>query len=151
MRAVCLALLICSASLDAAETVHELSPGPSGVFDLAEVSGERVPMATVPGTLGGTVVFESSGLVERRVSYLVSTRGTVLESLASGTFEVRADTIDLLLGERDVAEEDRWRMVATLAGDTLVLRHQDFADEVAVVEVYVRRNVPARSLVSMRR
>lgn len=150
MRAVCLGLAVCSVCLIAAEAVHGSPPRPSGVFDLAEVSGEPVPIATVPGALGGTVVLESSGLVERRVSYLVSTQGAVLESLASGTFEVRDDTIELLLGERDVASEDSWRMLAKLDGDTLVLRHQDLADDVAV-EVYIRRAVPARSLVSMRR
>ncbi len=150
MRALCLALLVCSAPLVATEVVQDSPPKPFGVFDLTEVSGERVPTATVPGALGGTVVFESSGLVERRVSYLLSTQGAVLESLASGTFEVREDTIELLLGEREVAEEDRWRMLAILEGDTLVLRHLALADEPVVVEVYLRRN-PVRSLVSMRR
>jgi hypothetical protein len=127
------------ASVDCGETTRpqldprsELDPQiAAGTYVLEAVSGR--------GPVSGAFVLTGSGGAERRVQY-APPRGTgAREYVATGTFRLRAYSIDFALREDEGRSPYVWRPRGEWSAGRFNIRHPDPADGPDIVETYRRQ------------
>jgi hypothetical protein len=103
----------------------------AGTYVLETVSGR--------GPISGAFVLTSFGGAERRVQYAAAPGTTAPLLVATGTFQVYADSIEFALREAGGTSAYLWHPRGERSAERFNIRHGDPADGPDIVETYRRQ------------